>query len=85
MEDRYNTIIKLQKQFNKAIAQRYGMDWELNENGYTVEKLYEIAGKEDRVVIISFREGSISEQTWGDSVTCVLLYSERERIKLIEV
>lgn len=84
MDDLNNSIIDLQIQYNKAIAQRYGMDWELNENGYTVEKLYEIAGKEDRVVTISFREGSLSKQIWGDSITCVFLYTERERIKLID-
>lgn len=84
MEDWYNAIIGLQKQFNEAISKRFGMDWEKNEHGYTVEKLYEIAGKEDRVVDLSFREGSPSEQMWGNSVTCVLLYTERERIKLME-
>lgn len=83
MED-LNYIINLQIQFNKTMAQIYGMDWDMNENGYTIEKLYEIAGKEDRVVTISFREGSFSEQIWGNSVTCVFMYTERERINLIE-
>lgn len=60
------------------------MELDINENGYSLERLYEIAGKEDRVVTLSLRPGSLSEQVWGKSLTCCFMYTERERINLIE-
>ena len=75
-------IREIQIQLNKALAQRYGMELDLNEDGYSIERLYEIAGKEDRVVTLSFREGSSSAQIWGESLTCCFLYTERERINI---
>lgn len=77
-------IKELQAQFNKAIAQKYGMDLDFNDTGYSLEQLYDIAGKEDRVITVSFREGSPSYSIWGDSVTCCLIYTERERRQLMK-
>lgn len=77
-------IKELQAQFNKAIAHGYGMDWESDNNGYSIERLFDLAGKEDRVITVSFREDSPSYSIWGDSVTCCLLFTEKERHKLEE-
>lgn len=77
-------IRDIQIQLNKAFAQRFGMELDHSDKGYSLERLYEIAGKEDRVVTVSFRAGSDSEREWGDSLTCLFLYTERERINLME-
>lgn len=76
-------IREIQIQLNKALVQRCGMELDLSDNGYSLERLYEMAGKEDCVVTLSFREGSETEQEWGESLTCCFLYTERERINLM--
>ena len=77
-----NDIDEVRILLNKALNERLGLQEETSNAGFSIERLYEIAGKEDRVVTVSFREGSVSEQTWGSSLTCCFLYTERERINL---
>ena len=72
----------LQEQLNDAIARYYGMSIERSEVGFSLERLYQVAGREDRVITISFRKGSQSESVWGQDLTCRLDYTERERLKL---
>ena len=59
-----------------------GMDIERSKNGFSLERLYQLAGKEDRVITVSFRPDSPSAQIWGADITCCLKYSERDRIHL---
>lgn len=72
----------LQEQLDDAIAKRYGMSIERSEDGFSLERLYQAAGREDRVITISFRRGSQSESVWGQDLTCCLDYTERERLQL---
>ena len=74
----------LQKEFEKFVAQSCGMGLQWNNDGFSLEKLYEAAGREDRIVTISLRLSSLSGDIWGDSITCRLIYTERDRLHLQE-
>ena len=76
--------MSLQKVYDKLFAQNCGMDLQWCDDGFSLEKLYELAGKEDRVLTITLRHESPSEQIWGNSITCCLIYTERERLHLLE-
>ena len=75
-------IDELRQLKNDSFAQRMGMDIERSKNGFSLERLYQLAGKEDRVITVSFRPDSPSAQIWGADITCCLKYSERDRIHL---
>mgnify|MGYP007101842679 FL=1 len=77
-------IKQLQQQMNEQLAKSIGMELNHSDEGFSLERLYQIAGKEDRVITVSFRRNSPSELVWGDSVTCCLVYTERERLQLQE-
>ena len=76
--------MSLQIEFNKLLAQGLGMDLQWRDEGFSLEMLYDAAGKEDRVLTITLRPKSSSEQLWGNSITCILIYTERERLHLLE-
>lgn len=76
--------MSLQKVYDKLFAQNCGMDLQWCDDGFSLEKLYELAGKEDRVLTITLRHESPSEQIWGNSITCCIIYTERERLHLLE-
>ena len=75
-------IKELQRQLDKQLAKSIGMELNHSDEGFSLERLYQIAGKDDRVITISFRKNSPSKQFWGDFVTCCLVYTERERLQL---
>lgn len=75
-------INELQFKLNQQLAENIGMELTHNQDGFSLERLYQIAGQEDRVITVSFRKGTPSEHTWGDSVICCLIYTERERLQL---
>ncbi len=49
---------------------------------YTVENIYEISGRDNRVSVIYFKEASESYKLYGESLTVVFTYSANEREKL---
>ena len=73
---------ELKRIIDDRLAQRIGMDITRSENGFSLEKMYQVAGKEDRVINVSFRPESSSAQIWGADITCCLQYSERDRLQL---
>ena len=76
--------MSLRKEFDKLLAQSMGMDLQCHDEGFSLEMLYDAAGKEDRVLTITLRPESSSEQIWGNTITCCLIYTERERLFLLE-
>ncbi len=79
-----NDINEIRIRYNKELNERWGLKEEASNTGFSIEKLYEMAGEEDRVVTVSFRKGSDSEQIWGSSLTCCFIYTERERVNLMK-
>lgn len=75
----FNDILQ---QLNTQLVESIGMELNHKEDGFSLERLYQIAGKEDRVITVCFRKDTPSEQLWGDSITHCLLYTERERLQL---
>ena len=51
---------------------------------YTVERIYELVGKNDYVANITFRKDSNGYQKYGDMITIQLIYTQFEREKLDE-
>lgn len=51
---------------------------------YYIENIYELVGREDRVASLSFIPDSESFKLFGDHITVVFLYSQKERFQLDE-
>jgi hypothetical protein len=49
---------------------------------YCLEKIYEVAGKFDKVTTISFKAGTEGHTTYGPNITVVFLYTQYEREEL---
>lgn len=49
---------------------------------YTLEEIYLAVGKEDKVTGVTFRNGSESQKMYGDHITVVFLYTQKERENL---
>lgn len=75
-------INELQLKLNQKLAESFGMELNHDQEGFSLERLYQLAGREDRVITVSFRKGTPSEQIWGNSITCCLIYTERERLQM---
>ncbi|MGM9752994.1 MAG: hypothetical protein ACI3ZK_02945 [Candidatus Cryptobacteroides sp.] len=75
-------IKELHQRLNEQLAKSIGMELNHSDEGFSLGRLYQMAGMEDRVITISFRNDSPSRQIWGDSITCCLIYTERERLQL---
>lgn len=46
---------------------------------FSLEQIYKLVGKEDRVSTLTFKEGSDALQNFGDFLTVVFLYNQSER------
>jgi hypothetical protein len=49
---------------------------------YTTEEIYYLVGKEDKTTNVTFKYGSQSEKLYGDFITVVFIYSQKEREEL---
>ena len=49
---------------------------------YSIEKIYRLVGREDKVVGVSFRYGSESYNYYGDFITVIFTYTQDEREEL---
>lgn len=52
---------------------------------YTLEEIYALVGKEDKTATVTFKYDSESYKTYGDSVTVVFNYTQKERFELDEL
>ncbi len=48
---------------------------------YSLDKIYALVGREDRVAILTFRPESVAAKLYGDSITVVFVYSQFEKEK----
>jgi hypothetical protein len=64
---------------NNYLASKFGM-WEYNYPEInTFGKIYEIAGRNDNVVTISFKRDTESYRLYKDDLTCMFQYTQKER------
>ena len=49
---------------------------------YTLEKIYDLVGRNDYTSTITFRSNSQSEKLYGNTLTIVFLYTQQEREEL---
>ena len=49
---------------------------------YTLEKIYDLVGRNDYVSTITFRPNTQSEKLYGNTLTIVFLYTQQEREEL---
>lgn len=49
---------------------------------YTLEKIYDLVGRNDYTSTITFRSNSQSEKLYGNKLTIVFLYTQQEREEL---
>ena len=66
-------------QLTDATMKGYGFDVLRSEVGFSLERLFQVAGSEDRVITITFTDGSESYRLYGEMITGILSYTERER------
>ncbi|MGE4346151.1 MAG: hypothetical protein AB7D46_01930 [Flavobacteriaceae bacterium] len=52
---------------------------------YSLEEIYAFVGKEDRVATVIFKHDSESYKLFGDSITVVFNYTQKERLELDEL
>lgn len=80
MEDLYNKFQQRIDEIEKAMTASFGMDYHVSPpNGFTYGDIYEKAGKDDRVVTLSFKEGTESFKKWPTGLTCTFQYYQKER------
>src|ERR1035437_1539367 len=46
---------------------------------YTLEEIYSLVGRDDKVAVLSFQEESKSSRVFGNEITVVFLYKQSER------
>ena len=49
---------------------------------YTLEKIYDLVGRNDYTSTITFRPNSQSAKQYGNTLTIVFLYTQQERVNL---
>jgi hypothetical protein len=49
---------------------------------YFIEELYKLTGRDDKVAVVDFIEGSENHKEYGKSITVVLIYNQFEREKM---
>ena len=49
---------------------------------YSLETIYKLVGRDDKVAVLSFKEGTESHKNYGEDLTVVFLYTPSERQKL---
>lgn len=67
---------------NKVFLESFGISSHSSDNGFTKERIYEYAGKEDRVMTAYFVKDSESYNNFGKCVTGEAQYTEKERIEI---
>lgn len=76
---------EIQNQINQIECQMLeGMDMKRyrSQEGFSQGQLYEYAGSLDNVTTITFRPGSESQDVYGESLTVVFVYTQKERLAL---
>ena len=66
----------------KEITSIFGVKVYKQQEGFTHAQLYQYGGREDCVFTLSFKEGSVSYQKYGDNITGCFIYSLKERISM---
>ena len=52
---------------------------------YTIEEIYALVGKEDKAAGLTFKYNSEAHKTFGQFITVVFLYTQKERVKMDEL
>ncbi len=83
-EDIERQIMDLKRCGDELIAKLTGMNLSYNDGSYKQSKIYQIAGRNDYVSTISFRDGSESQKEYGLEMTVTFYYTMEERKSLEE-
>lgn len=75
------SLLKQQKDFLESqMAERCGMKLYKSADGFTQEEIYEYAGAKDCVATLTLNQESA--KLYGESLTVVFVYYQKERIAL---
>ena len=68
----------------QLITSLFGLKLYKQTEGFSQAQLYQYGGREDCVFTLSFKEGSVSCQKYGDTITGCFVYTSKERLSIEE-
>lgn len=72
-----NYLLSLQIQIDeskKKIFKTFGMDYYKSKDGFSFGEIYSMAGRDDRVLTLTFKRETESGQKYPEGITCIIIY-----------